>query len=94
MQYALQQVSILACLLTVVALIMRLKQDRGKLDTWGFIWTAGVSSLTVAYLQKTFVRIDGDPADMIDVWRELSLFVVISAKLFIGIKSEKSKPVS
>lgn len=81
--YTLQQLSIHLCILTVMAFIVRLRQDKMEKGWVGFTLTLGMASLAISSLQKTFARIDGDHADLIDVWQELSLFLIVFAKIII-----------
>ena len=80
----LQQLSILICLFTTVGIILRLRQTRSTYDTLGWIYRIALASLALAYLQKSWGRMDGNIASPVDAWREISLLVVIAAKLVVG----------
>ena len=79
----LQSASIVLCLLTWITLMMRLRQTRLRVG-WGLVFRVAMASLALAYVQKTWGRLEGNLASPVDVWREGSLLACIIAKLVIG----------
>jgi hypothetical protein len=80
----LQQLSILVCLSTTIGIMLRLRQTRTVYDTLGWIYRIALASLALAYLQKSWARMDGNITSPVEAWREISLLVVIAAKLIVG----------
>lgn len=79
----LQQLSIHAYILTILALVYRIRQAHIHKGVAGWLLRIALSSLALACLQKLFQRIDGDLATMEDVWREMSLLVVLLCRIQI-----------
>lgn len=84
----LQQISIYTCLITAFALLFRMRQAQITCrDGWlGFLLNFGMISLATAYLQKTMSRIEGNPAALVDVWRECSLLLVVVVRIIMCAK--------
>lgn len=82
------QLSIHTCFFTVFALLLRLRKAsiHGGLIAW--ILRIAMASLAIAYLQKAFSRMEGSFASEIDLWREVSLLLVIVCRIQIKSKTE------
>jgi len=88
MSEIIQQLSLHACFLTAFAILLRMRQAKVSLKDGllGMLLNLGMLSLSSAYLQKAFSRIDGEPASLIDLWRECSLLLIVIIRVIIGGK--------
>lgn len=87
-QEILQQISIHACFFSVLALLWRIRQVREDKTVLDYVLVIAMASLALAYFQKGWGRVEGNPANLIDVWRELSLLVVMSIRIAICGKDD------
>ena len=84
----LQAISILTCAVTAFALLLRIRQAPITFrDGWaGTLLNIGMISLATAYFQKTLSRIEGNPATIVDVWRETSLLLVVIVRIAMCVR--------
>lgn len=62
------------------------------IPAWGlqdWIIRIAVASLAMSYVQKAFERLaNSDPANLVDIWRDLSILCVVVARVWLSIKKE------
>lgn len=83
-----QHLSITFCFLTVVALMWRIRMFADRRCIIGWLLIAAMASLATAYFWKAWERYDGDTATIQDLWREISLFFVLTLRIALVRKED------
>lgn len=90
MDTLIQPISIAACFLIVIVLLFRIRQSHEDDRVLVRCLMAAMGSLALAYFWKGCQRFDGDPANINDLWRDLSLLVVLTLRV-TNVKKQHGK---